>query len=191
MVREEDLQLIDVRVEDTVHESDRGRLVGVLIGELDVDFPVAALERCCSGRRHGALATIPSSRTGMVRSHIDQRSCRMGLTFGRTLERHIELLHVVVDQGDLVVAHHHLHHVGLYPPLWARHCCVWLCMFEGCDRGTPVPSPKVPPSSCVFEVFSLPTGELIEMDTDVLLSVVCVRSWACNAELWLASRCLR
>ena len=43
------IQLIDVRVEDTVHEADGGGFVGVLIRNLDVDFPVAADEGGCEG----------------------------------------------------------------------------------------------------------------------------------------------
>ena len=41
------LQLIDVGVKYAVDEADAGRLVGVLIRELDVDLPKAALEGCC------------------------------------------------------------------------------------------------------------------------------------------------
>lgn len=37
-------QLVNVRVEDLVHESDAGGLEGVLLGELDVDLPHAAGE---------------------------------------------------------------------------------------------------------------------------------------------------
>ena len=43
------IQLIDVRVEDTVHEAYGGGFVGVLIRNLDVDFPVAADEGGCEG----------------------------------------------------------------------------------------------------------------------------------------------
>lgn len=39
------LQFVNVGVEDSVHEADARRLVGVLVGELDVDFPYATLER--------------------------------------------------------------------------------------------------------------------------------------------------
>lgn len=42
------LQLVYVGVEYAVREADAGRLVGVLVGQLDVDLPDAALERCCS-----------------------------------------------------------------------------------------------------------------------------------------------
>ena len=38
------VQLIYVRVEDAVHETDAGAFVGVLVGELDVDFPETAGE---------------------------------------------------------------------------------------------------------------------------------------------------
>lgn len=38
------VQLVDVGVEDAVHEAYARALVGVLIGELDVDFPKATGE---------------------------------------------------------------------------------------------------------------------------------------------------
>jgi hypothetical protein len=41
------LQFVDVGVEDPVHKADTRRLVRVLIRQLDVDFPHAALERSC------------------------------------------------------------------------------------------------------------------------------------------------
>ena len=40
-------QLVNVGVEDAVHEADARGLVGVRVGQLDVDFPVASLERSC------------------------------------------------------------------------------------------------------------------------------------------------
>jgi len=40
------VQFIDVGMEDTVYETDARALVGVLIGQLDADFPEATLERC-------------------------------------------------------------------------------------------------------------------------------------------------
>lgn len=46
---------------------------------------------------------------------------RARLTFFRTLEANVELLHVVVHQSDFVVAHQHLHDIGLDSALWARH----------------------------------------------------------------------
>lgn len=45
--RGRDAQLINVGVENPVDEADAWRLVGVLIGELDVNFPDPALEWCC------------------------------------------------------------------------------------------------------------------------------------------------
>lgn len=45
---EKTIQLINIGVEDAVDEADAGGFVGVLIGEFDVDFPAAALERCYS-----------------------------------------------------------------------------------------------------------------------------------------------
>lgn len=44
-----DLQLVNIGVEYAVDEADAGRLVRVLVGELDMDFPRAAFERGCSG----------------------------------------------------------------------------------------------------------------------------------------------
>ena len=38
------LQLVYVGVEDAVREADAGRLVGVLVGQLDVDFPDTTFE---------------------------------------------------------------------------------------------------------------------------------------------------
>lgn len=41
------VQLIYVGMEDAIHEADAGRLVRVLVWELDVDLPEAAGEGCC------------------------------------------------------------------------------------------------------------------------------------------------
>ena len=41
-----DVQLINIRVEYLVHEAYAGGLERVLIGQLDVDLPDAACERC-------------------------------------------------------------------------------------------------------------------------------------------------
>lgn len=41
-----DSQLIDIRMEDAVDKSYARALVGILIGQLHVDFPVATLEWC-------------------------------------------------------------------------------------------------------------------------------------------------
>ena len=43
------------------------------------------------------------------------------LTLSRTVKPDIELLHVVIDQSDFVVAHEELHHIRLDPPLWRTH----------------------------------------------------------------------
>jgi hypothetical protein len=40
-------QFVDVGVEDAVYEADAWALVGVLVWELDVDFPEAAFEGGC------------------------------------------------------------------------------------------------------------------------------------------------
>lgn len=50
-IREVDGQLVNVRVEDLVHEADTRRLERVLVGELDMDLPHATGERCC-WKRH-------------------------------------------------------------------------------------------------------------------------------------------
>jgi hypothetical protein len=42
-------QLVDVGVEDAIDKADAWRLVRVLVGELDVDFPETAEEGCCEG----------------------------------------------------------------------------------------------------------------------------------------------
>lgn len=39
-------------MEDAIHEADAGALVGVLVGELDVNLPEAALEGCCDGAQY-------------------------------------------------------------------------------------------------------------------------------------------
>lgn len=39
-------------MEDTVHETNAGALVGILVGQLDVDLPKTALERCCIKSAH-------------------------------------------------------------------------------------------------------------------------------------------
>ena len=38
------VQLVNVRMEDAVDEADTGALVGILVGEFDVDFPQTTLE---------------------------------------------------------------------------------------------------------------------------------------------------
>lgn len=43
------------------------------------------------------------------------------LTLSRALEYDIEFLHVVIDERDLVVTHHELHDIGLYPSLRTAH----------------------------------------------------------------------
>lgn len=41
-----DAQLVDVGVEYAVHEANAGALVGVLVGQLDMDLPQTAGEGC-------------------------------------------------------------------------------------------------------------------------------------------------
>jgi hypothetical protein len=62
------------------------------------------------------------------------------LTFRGAFEADVELLHVVVDQGNFIVAHHHLHHVCLYPTLWAAHLADRPSRFVGLARGRGVRS---------------------------------------------------
>jgi len=50
------VQLINVGMEDAIDEAYAGALVGILVGQLDVDFPGAALERGCSRQ----YAYVPS-----------------------------------------------------------------------------------------------------------------------------------
>jgi len=38
------VQLVNVRVKDPVHKADAGRFVGILVGQLDVYLPEAALK---------------------------------------------------------------------------------------------------------------------------------------------------
>jgi len=45
------LQLVDVGVEDAINKANTRRLIGVLVGKLDVNLPGAALERSCPGRQ--------------------------------------------------------------------------------------------------------------------------------------------
>ena len=45
------LQLVDVGVEDAIHEANARAFVGVLVGQFDVDFPEAALKWCCTFRK--------------------------------------------------------------------------------------------------------------------------------------------
>jgi hypothetical protein len=46
-IMRQNAQFIDIGVEYAVHESNAGALVGVLVRELDMNFPEAALEGCC------------------------------------------------------------------------------------------------------------------------------------------------
>ena len=73
----ESVQLIDVGVEDAVHEADAGAFVGVLVWELDVDFPESAGERCCGG--------VSLVHRGMGLE-------RLGRTLCRTLESNVKFL---------------------------------------------------------------------------------------------------
>lgn len=68
-------------------------------------FPSSMFEWCC---------VVPSVQVPLFRQFIV-------LTFFRTFEDHIKLLHVVVDQCYLVVTHHELHDVRLDPSLRTTH----------------------------------------------------------------------
>ena len=67
----EDAQLVDIGVEDLVHEADGRRLERILVRELDMDLPQSTGEWRLIG----------------------------------VLEAYVELLHVVVHEGDLIIAH--------------------------------------------------------------------------------------
>jgi hypothetical protein len=41
-----DVQFVDVGVKYSIYEADAGTLVGILVWQLDVDLPEAALKRC-------------------------------------------------------------------------------------------------------------------------------------------------
>ena len=56
MSREVYVQLVDVGVEDLVHEADGRRLERILVRELDVDLPHATSEGGCSETAHGGDA---------------------------------------------------------------------------------------------------------------------------------------
>jgi len=71
------IQFIDVGMEDAVNKSDAGTLVGVLVGELDVDLPEATFEWRCMTLAHCWLREIS------------------WLTLYRALEPDVELLPMV------------------------------------------------------------------------------------------------
>ena len=71
------VQFVDVRMEDAVHEADAGRFVGVLIGKFDVHLPGALHER---------------SYVGMVRFDCPFPLRARERTFIRSLETDVELL---------------------------------------------------------------------------------------------------
>lgn len=55
-------QLINVWMEDLVHETDGGRFVGVLVGQLNVDLPLASGEGCYKN-----VSIRPSKQNGFCR----------------------------------------------------------------------------------------------------------------------------
>lgn len=69
-------------MEDAVHEADARRLVRVLVGELDMDFPDAILERGLTEH----LRKLSYYLTTLIRVSWEK------LTFGRSLKTHVELL---------------------------------------------------------------------------------------------------
>lgn len=97
-------------MKDLVLEPDRWRLVRVPFGQLDVDLPDAAGERGCARRRmlESARCAYDSiSRTSLQCSHGDERRA-LGdgrLTLFGPFERDEKLVHLVVDERHLVVAH--------------------------------------------------------------------------------------
>lgn len=52
------VQLIDVGMEYSIHESDAGTLVRILVGELDVNLPETALEGCCDASVMSQMSLI-------------------------------------------------------------------------------------------------------------------------------------
>lgn len=74
-------------MENPVYESDRRRLVWILVGKLDVNLPQSALKRRF-GEKGKTWGVEEGRRT----------------VFG-SRELYIELLHAVVDKMDFIVAH--------------------------------------------------------------------------------------
>ena len=56
------IQLVDVGVEDAVDKADAGALVGILVGQLDVDFPQAALEGRLAGALEADVELLPAEQ---------------------------------------------------------------------------------------------------------------------------------
>ena len=79
------LQLIDVGVEDSVYESNTRRLVRVLIGELDSDFPDAAFEGGCYSRELVSMGARICDREEMIKRGGEP-------TFCWSFEANVELL---------------------------------------------------------------------------------------------------
>ena len=90
-------QFVDVGVEYLIDETDRGGLVRVLVRELNVDLPNTTIERGCKGRE--------GSKVRGNRVKIMGKEKKESHTFFGAKELDVELLHVVIDQGDLVGAH--------------------------------------------------------------------------------------
>jgi len=106
---------VNIWVVHSIHESNRGRLVRVIDGELHPDFPHAALVGCCISIRD-LMVRISSAlrwkreaaretRRGQASQHRAGEGSRARTVFG-SMELDIELGHVVLDRLDFVVAHH-------------------------------------------------------------------------------------
>ena len=51
-------QLVDVWMEDAIDKANGRRLVGVLVWYLDVNLPIAAVERCCLNSHQRMSVTL-------------------------------------------------------------------------------------------------------------------------------------
>jgi hypothetical protein len=61
------VQLVNVGMKYPVHKADAGAFVWVLVGDFDVDFPIAAGERCYIRSVHLLLAFCGISSTHFLR----------------------------------------------------------------------------------------------------------------------------
>lgn len=79
-------------MEYSIHETNTGRLIGILIRQFDVNLPNTSRKRCC-WTSHLLAATSIAQQITMIH------------TVGRTVETNIEFLHVIIDECDFIVAH--------------------------------------------------------------------------------------
>lgn len=76
-------------MEYPVYETNTRRFERILIGQFDVDLPHTTRKRCF----------VVEFSLGI---YMDMQPA---LTFGWTIETHVELLHTIIDEGDLVIRH--------------------------------------------------------------------------------------